>query len=100
MTRSPGRIPLVNLGDGFAGRVFDTGTGGPGVFWIHAYSLNSACWRHLWNHLPDWRHIGVDLPGHGSSLPLKVDEELSALAKRIGALAIRRDARHLIASSF
>jgi pimeloyl-ACP methyl ester carboxylesterase len=60
--------PLVNLGDGFAGR--RTRGPGDGVLWLHPYGLDSSCWGPLWDQLPDWRHIAVDLPGHGLSEPL------------------------------
>jgi pimeloyl-ACP methyl ester carboxylesterase len=93
MTRSE----IVNLGDGFAGRVAcgDRDV----VLWIHAYTLDSACWAELWQQLPGWRHIGLDLPGHGNSLPLKCDEDLSSLTRRIGAVAIKKNVRHLVAAS-
>ena len=92
------RAAVVNLGDGFAARVL------PGkedvVFWIHGYTLDSTCWIRLWDHLPNWAHISIDLPGHGNSLPLNGSEELSTLARKIGTLAIAHRARHLIALSF
>lgn len=92
------RAALVNLGDGLAARVAP----GPGetTFWIHGYTLTSACWAGVWERLPGWRHIGVDLPGHGNSLPRDGgDDGLPALARSIGALAVARGARHLVALS-
>jgi pimeloyl-ACP methyl ester carboxylesterase len=54
----------------------------------------------LWERFPGWRHIGMDLPGHGSSLPLSGTEGLTSLARKIGALALRQGARHLVGLSF
>jgi len=42
---------------------------GPAVVWLHGYTLDSSTWRPLWTLLPEWRHVGVDLPGHGRSDP-------------------------------
>ena len=91
------RAALVNLGEGLAARAVP-GTGDL-AFWIHAYTLDSTSWVELWDGLAPWPHVGVDLPGHGSSLPLDADEDLPTLARRIGALAIAREARHLVAHS-
>jgi len=93
-----GRASLVNFGEGLAARVA-SGTGDK-VLWVHGYTLDSSSWIELWNLLPEWTHIGVDLPGHGASLPLQPDENLPALAKRIGRLALRENVRHLVALSF
>jgi pimeloyl-ACP methyl ester carboxylesterase len=92
------RAVVVNLGDGLAARVV-SGTGDV-VFWIHGYTLSSACWGGLWNQFPRWSHIGIDLPGHGNSLPLGRDEQLSTLADKISLLALTCRARHLVALSF
>jgi pimeloyl-ACP methyl ester carboxylesterase len=90
--------PVANLGDGLAART--GGNGGEGVLWIHPYALDSSCWSDLWNLLPGWRHVAVDLPGHGLSLPLPPDADLAALARRLTAVAERQSLRHLVALSF
>src|SRR4051794_36716306 len=92
------RAALVNLGDGFAGHIAH-GSGEP-VPWIHGYTLDSSSWLPLWSLLPDWQHIGVDLPGHGSSVPLGPSESLPSLARRIAAIAFRHRVRHCVALSF
>ena len=92
------KAALVNLGDGCSGRVARSGT--ETIFWIHGYTLDSSCWARLWDLLPEFTHVGVDLPGHGSSLPLDRAEDLPALARRMGALAITHEARHIAAVSF
>lgn len=89
--------PLVNLGGGMAGR--RSGGVGEGVFWLHPYGLDSSCWAELWDRLPGWRHVGVDLPGHGLSEPLVPREDLAALARRLGEAASRHGARHLVGLS-
>ncbi len=90
--------PLINLGDGLAGRV--SASGGEPVLWIHGYALDSSSWSELWDLLPGWRHIGVDLPGHGHSLPLPPGEELPSLGRRLGTLALARNVRHVVGLSF
>ena len=89
--------PLANLGDGFAGRR----ASGPGacVLWLHPYGLDSGCWGGLWDRLPDWRHVGVDLPGHGLSEPLPPRQDGPALVRRLRELAERQQARHLVGLS-
>jgi pimeloyl-ACP methyl ester carboxylesterase len=92
------RASLVNLGDGFAARIAPAA--GETVLWLHGYTLDSSSWQRIWQRLPCWQHIGVDLPGHGASLPLRDGEDLPGLARRIGRLALQYDVRHLVALSF
>lgn len=73
---------------------------GESVLWIHGYSLDSRIWDELWNHLPAWNHVGIDLPGHGQSLPLPHGADLASLARRIGSFAIRENIRHVVGLSF
>lgn len=92
------RAALVKFSEGLAARIAP----GPGdvVLWIHGYTLDSSSWIPLWRLLPRWSHVGIDLPGHGVSLPFAVDEDLPALARRIGRLALERDVKHVVALSF
>jgi len=90
--------PLVHLGEGLAGRV--SAGAGDAVLWIHGYALDSSSWSELWDLLPEWRHIGVDLPGHGHSLPFREGEALPSLAARLLAVARERRACHVVALSF
>jgi pimeloyl-ACP methyl ester carboxylesterase len=92
------RSPLVKLDDAFAARI--RAGSGEGILWIHAYTLDSSSWVDLWDLLPGWNHIGIDLPGHGVSMPLGPQDDLPLLARRIGKLAIDRGVRHLAAMSF
>jgi pimeloyl-[acyl-carrier protein] methyl ester esterase len=89
--------PLVSLGDGLVARVAPGE--GERVLWIHGYALDSSCWSELWDLLPRWQHLGVDLPGHGQSLPLAPREELPSLAQRLVKLARERQVRHVVALS-
>jgi pimeloyl-ACP methyl ester carboxylesterase len=90
-------VAVVNLGGGLAGRLCDGD--GAVVLWIHGYTADSTLWRELWEALPGRRHIGLDLPGHGNSLPLDAGEPLDVLARRIGDVARERDVRHVVAQS-
>jgi pimeloyl-ACP methyl ester carboxylesterase len=89
--------PLVKVGEGLAAR--EAAGAGDAVFWVHPYGLDSSCWEDLWALLPEWRHVGIDLPGHGSSLPLGREETLSSLAGRLADAAVARGARHLVSLS-
>lgn len=73
---------------------------GDQVLWIHGYTLDSTSWQDLWDRLPGWSHIGLDLPGHGASRPLAPDEDLPSLARCIGRAAAGEGVRHLVALSF
>jgi pimeloyl-ACP methyl ester carboxylesterase len=86
------------LRDGIAARVRP----GPGqkVLWIHGYSMDSSVWDELWALLPAWHHIGIDLPGHGASRPIRPTDDLRSLALRLGEVALRHSVRHLAALSF
>src|SRR6476660_9216433 len=93
-----GDIPTILLDDGIAARIMPSPA--DKVLWIHGYTLNSSIWGALWELLPGWSHIGIDLPGHGGSEQIRPGENLSTLASRIGASARRWAARHLVGLSF
>jgi len=61
--------------------------------------MDSRIWDELWDELPGHEHIGVDLPGHGTSPPFEVGD-LPALGRRVARLARERGARRLVALSF
>jgi pimeloyl-ACP methyl ester carboxylesterase len=73
---------------------------GEAVLWVHGYTLDSTIWAHVWAALPGWRHVGVDLPGHGGSESMVPGESLPALARRLVRLAREYDVRHLAGLSF
>ena len=88
-------VPLAS--DGLGARVVDRA--GVSVLWLHGYTLDSSIWGRLWHGLPAWRHIGLDLPGHGASGPMRQLESLPELARRIGAFALREAVQHIIGLS-
>lgn len=73
---------------------------GDKVLWIHGYTLNASSWQPLWQLLPDWHHVGIDLPGHGASGPWPKGVTMPSLARQLGALAIEQGVQHLVALSF
>ena len=79
-------------------RARSVGTG-PGVLWIHGYAMDSSLWDELWDLIPGFRHVGVDLPGHGASGPLPAGLTLPALAAELARLARSADACRVVALS-
>ncbi len=73
---------------------------GPAVLWLHGYTMDSSLWAELWDLLPGFRHIGVDLPGHGASAPVPAGLTLPGLAAGLAAVAEDADARRVVALSF
>jgi pimeloyl-ACP methyl ester carboxylesterase len=73
---------------------------GPAVAWVHGYTMNTRVWRSLWHLLPDWTHVGIDLPGHGHSRPLSPDERLDHLGRQVADVCEVYGVRHLIGLSF
>jgi pimeloyl-ACP methyl ester carboxylesterase len=76
------------------------GDEGAPILWLHGYTLDSSIWSDLWARLPGWRHLGVTLPGHAASRPLRPTEDLAALARSLAAIAAKHGARHLVGLSF
>lgn len=70
------------------------------VLWIHGYTMDHTIWHELWTQLPGFTHLGLDLPGHGSSLPLQPEQNLGQLARRVAAVAEKMKVRHLAGLSF
>lgn len=89
--------PSVSLAPGLSGRVEGEGEG---VLWIHGYTLDSRTWGAIWPRLPGYRHVGVDLPGHGASEPRRPGSTLTELGETLAALAEAQDIRHVVALSF
>ncbi|GGS93556.1 3-oxoadipate enol-lactonase [Planobispora rosea] len=76
------------------------GSSGPGVLWIHGYTMDSTLWKPLWDLLPGFRHIGVDLPGHGASGVLPPGLTLPELADRLAGVAGDHGADRVVGLSF
>lgn len=88
----------IQISGGLAGKYVEGS--GDKVLWIHGYTLDSTIWEELWSHLPGWWHIGIDLPGHGRSRPLRPGESLRSLAIELGQFAKEHEIRHVVALSF
>jgi pimeloyl-ACP methyl ester carboxylesterase len=73
---------------------------GPGVLWLHGYTMRASVWEPLWRHLPGWRHLGIDLPWHGASRDLRPGEDLAMLADTVVTNAIAASVTHVVALSF
>jgi pimeloyl-ACP methyl ester carboxylesterase len=73
---------------------------GPGVLWLHGYTMRSDVWRPLWEKMPGWRHVGLDLPWHGASRGLRDGETLAMLADSVVAYAASASVSHVVALSF
>jgi pimeloyl-ACP methyl ester carboxylesterase len=102
----PEAPPRVELAPGLAGRIAEAGAGGAGnegpgetVFWVHGYTIDSSLWAEIWGHLPGWRHVGVDLPGHGGSAPIDGETTLRDLGERLAEAALAQGARHVVGLS-
>lgn len=87
----------VRFGHGLGGL---TQGDGEAVVWLHGYAMDSRVWSELWSLLPGFRHIGIDLPGHGSSRPLHGRESLPRIAEDLHSIASAAAARRVIALSF
>jgi pimeloyl-ACP methyl ester carboxylesterase len=95
--REDGALVRMHPWDGLA--VSATGTG-PSVLWLHGYTMRSEVWEPLWALLPGWRHLGLDLPWHGSSRDLRDGEDLAALADTVVAHARVHGVEYVVALSF
>jgi 2-succinyl-6-hydroxy-2,4-cyclohexadiene-1-carboxylate synthase len=73
---------------------------GPGVLWLHGYTMCSEVWRPVWERMPGWRHVGLDLPWHGASRGLRDRETLAMLADSIVAHTASSSVSHVVALSF
>lgn len=75
---------------------------GPGrtIVWLHGYTMNSRVWAPLWDRLPELRHVGVDLPGHGDSPGWRHGDGLSDVAAQVAGVCDEQGARDLVAMSF
>lgn len=73
---------------------------GEKVLWIHGYTINASLWSDLWALLPEWHHIGIDLPGHGLSDGWPENPTLPTLARAIGEIGIEHGAQHIVGLSF
>ncbi len=73
---------------------------GPRVLWIHGYTLDSTLWADLWERLPEWHHVAIDLPGHGQSAPIPGGMTIGTLAMQLADAARQHNITHLVGLSF
>lgn len=90
--------PALPFGDGLVARA-RPGTLTP-VLWFHGYAMDSRVWQEVWDDLPGWHHIGLDLPGHGGSRGIRPGEDLASIARVVARLAAAQGVRHLVGLSF
>ncbi|HEY2379678.1 MAG TPA: alpha/beta hydrolase [Terriglobia bacterium] len=95
---SSSELPVIQLAEGISGRV-RPGTG-EGVLWLHGYTVDGSMWGDMWDRLPGWQHIAIDLPGHGASDSIERMIDLPTLGRRLGQMCISRGVRHIVALSF
>ena len=72
---------------------------GPAIGWIHGYTMNSHVFDEIWPRLGGFRHVGVDLPGHGDSPTWPADARLSEVAAGVARALERENVRVLVAVS-
>lgn len=72
---------------------------GEKILWVHGYTIDSSLWTELWNALPGYSHIGIDLPGHGLSSSLAAGQTLRGLGERLAAAALREGICHVVGLS-
>ena len=82
----------IAFADGLAGWVRGEGET---VVWLHGYTMDSTLWGDLWNLLPRFRHVGIDLPGHGASRRMRPGEPLDAVAQLVLDVCDSVDAHRL-----
>ena len=72
---------------------------GPAVCWVHGYTMDSRLWDDIWPQLPGFRHVGIDLPGHGQSPPMTAGTTMCELAEGVAAILQRERSDRLVAMS-
>lgn len=75
-------------------------TGGPALLWLHGYTMDSSLWQPIWELMPQFTHVSVDLPGHGSSPAIPAGLTLRRLAATIADIATDHAATRVAALCF
>jgi pimeloyl-ACP methyl ester carboxylesterase len=84
--------------DGIAVRVQNGA--GSSIAWLHGYTMDSTVWSQLWRLMPEWTHVGIDLPGHGASRPIGATERLDDLGRLVSDVIGTYGVQHLVGLSF
>lgn len=70
-----------------------------GIAWLHGYTMRSSIFEPLWDQLPDRKHVGIDLPGHGTAAAEPM-ADLPTTAANVAARLERDGIRTLVGLSF
>ena len=85
-------ITLTEFSEGMMSR--EAPASGDKVLWMHGYSMDSSLWETLWAELPDWHHIGIDLPYHGRSAGMP-HISMPDFVRLVGNIALQKGVRHI-----
>lgn len=70
------------------------------IVWIHGYTMSAEAWAPLWLEMPEFVHVGVDLPGHGATPAWPRSATLADVAAAVAAVMRDRAASRLVGLSF
>jgi pimeloyl-ACP methyl ester carboxylesterase len=73
---------------------------GPSIAWLHGYTMDSTVWSQVWRLMPEWTHVGIDLPGHGASRPIGTNERLNDVGRLVADIIGTYGVQHLVGLSF
>ena len=72
---------------------------GPALGWIHGYTMDAGVFADIWPLLPGFRHVGVDLPGHGRSADWPAGTPLTVMATAVARTLAENQVRAVVAVS-
>jgi pimeloyl-ACP methyl ester carboxylesterase len=70
------------------------------VVWVHGYTMSAKAWRPLWQRMPGFAHVGVDLPGHGATAPWPRTATLGDVGAAVADVMREHAATRLVGLSF
>jgi len=72
----------------------------PVVVWVHGYTMSSQAWDPLWERMPQFAHVGVDLPGHGATPPWPRTATLGDVGSAVAEVMRDHASSRLVGLSF
>lgn len=72
----------------------------PVVVWVHGYTMSAQAWHPLWRRMPQFTHVGVDLPGHGATAPWPASATLGDVGSALAEVMREYAATRLVGLSF
>lgn len=72
----------------------------PTVVWVHGYTMSAQAWHPLWQRMPQFAHVGVDLPGHGATAPWPSTATLGDVGSAVAEVMREYAATRLVGLSF